>query len=175
MATSNKVAREKLIAIYGKKSMFQESGAEKYIEGLKRIRTYKKFLEKKKFKGKKINLKQLQYHHMKHRSEGGRATVENGALVYDPEHSYMHSLPRQQEEIINNHIRQYKIDFMILQNMQVKDSGILEQSEEEETIEIPVHTYGKMTKEQEEARQRREEKREYNRLRKEFEDRWIKT
>ena len=166
---SNKEAKEKLIALYGEISMFQESGAEKYIEGLRRIKTYKKYLEQKRFRGKKIS-KQLQYHHLKHKSEGGRATVENGALVYDPEHSYMHSLPRKQEEIINNHLRQFKVDFMVLQNMQVKDSGVLEPSEE--VIEIPVKTtYRKPDTTYQEDKKRREETREYNRLRKEYEDR----
>ena len=98
--STNKEAKMRLIDIYGEKSMFKESGAEQYIEGLQRIKTYAKFKQQKRYRGKKLHKDQLQYHHLKHKSEGGKATVENGALVYGDEHVYMHSLPRQQEEII---------------------------------------------------------------------------
>lgn len=165
---TNKVAREELIRLYGKESMFKSSGAEQYIEGLKRIKTFAKFKQQKRYKGQKLSKDKLQYHHLKHKSEGGKATVENGALVYGDEHGYMHSLPRPQEELINNHIRQWKVDFMILQNMQVKESGVLEK--DEDYIEIPVHTTRVNLKELEERR-RRQEKRAYQKLRKEMEDR----
>ena len=54
--------------------------------------------------------KQLTYHHLRHKSEGGGATVENGAVVEATAHAYLHSLPRHQEEIINNMLRSYKIN-----------------------------------------------------------------
>ena len=41
------------------------------------IRTYKKFTTEMKFKGRKIS-KRLTYHHLRHRSEGGDVSIENG-------------------------------------------------------------------------------------------------
>lgn len=78
------------------------------------IKTYKKFLEEKRYKGKKLNFKQMTYHHLKHKSEGGPTTIENGANVREPAHQYMHSLPREQEEIINDMIRDWKMNCVIM-------------------------------------------------------------
>ena len=47
-------------------------------------------------------------HHLCHRSEGGSTTVYNGANVSTVAHQYLHSLPRDQEEIINNELRRFK-------------------------------------------------------------------
>ena len=52
-------------------------------------------------------------HHLRHRSENGATSIENGANVAEVAHQYMHSLPRDQEEIINNMLRQWKRDFRI--------------------------------------------------------------
>ena len=52
-------------------------------------------------------------HHLKHRSENGPTTIENGANVAEVAHQYLHSLPREQEEIINDMLRQWKRDFRI--------------------------------------------------------------
>ena len=50
----------------------------------------------------------MNYHHLKHKSEGGETTIENGAIVSALAHMYMHSLPREQEEFINDELRKYK-------------------------------------------------------------------
>lgn len=47
-------------------------------------------------------------HHLQHRSESGSTSAENGAIINELAHRYMHSLPRNQEEIINNYIREWK-------------------------------------------------------------------
>ena len=99
--SSNKGAKNKLIEIYGRHCMFESARIAEKIEKMGGIKTYKSYLSDKKFKGKRI-VKRLTYHHLKHKSEGGKATEENGAVIEETAHAYMHSLPRHQEEIINN-------------------------------------------------------------------------
>jgi hypothetical protein len=108
--SSNKTARQKLEKEYGKGCMFKKANIEEKIENKKTIKTYKKFLEERHYTGKFIKLykKQMNYHHLKHKSEGGETTIENGAIVSALAHMYMHSLPREQEEFINDELRKYK-------------------------------------------------------------------
>ncbi len=172
--SDNKAKREELERIYGAGSMFQRSKAEEYISTLPKIKGYQRYIHEKRFTTKEIKklVRQMNFHHLKHVSEGGETTLENGAVVNALEHRYMHDLPRAHEEIINNHIRRWKIDFIALTTEGVQDSGELVQDEQTETIEIPVHTYyRKVDLRRAEERRRRQEKREFNRLRKEIEDR----
>lgn len=172
--SDNKSKRDELEKIYGSGSMFQKSRAEDYISSLPRIKRYQTFIHERHFSSKDIKrlVRRMNYHHLKHVSEGGATTLENGAVVNELEHRYMHDLPRGHEEIINNHIRKWKVDFMTLTTEGVQDSGELVQDDSTETIEIPVHTYHKKVDlRRAETRRRRQEKREFNRLRKEMEDR----
>ena len=172
--SDNKSKRDELEKIYGSGSMFQRSKAEVYISTLPKIKGIQRFIREKHYSTKEINklIRRMNYHHMKHVSEGGATTLENGAVVNELEHRYMHDLPRGHEEIINNHIRRWKLDFMTLTTGGVQDSGELVQDESTETIEIPVHTYHrKVDLRRAEERRRRQEKKEFNRLRKEIEDR----
>lgn len=111
----NKKVREELERIYGKGCMFKKANMEKKIEEKKieektTIKSYKKFIEERHFTSKKIQFyeEQMNLHHLQHRSEGGKTTMKNGAVVSSLAHMYMHSLPRNQEEIINNGLREYK-------------------------------------------------------------------
>ena len=176
MAT-NKAKREELERIYGKGSMFQKSHCEDYVSTLPKIKGYRKYLQEKHFTGKNIR-EQLEYHHMQHRSEGGRTTLDNGAVVNRQEHSYMHSLPREQEEIINNHIRQWKIDFITMTGSGGEiDHAEVEPEPVQDYIEIAVakdyckEHKTKLTRKQIEERERRREKRELQKLKKEWEER----
>jgi len=106
----NKKIREELEEKYGKGCMFKKAKIEKKIEEKTTIKTYKKFLQEKKYTGKAIKLyeSQMNLHHLQHRSEGGETTVENGAVINSLAHMYIHSLSREQEEFINNELREYK-------------------------------------------------------------------
>lgn len=137
--SSNKGAKNKLIEIYGRHCMFERARVAERIERIGGIKTYRSYLADKKFKGKRI-VKQLTYHHLQHKSDGGKATEENGAVVDATAHAYMHSLPRHQEEIINNMLRAYKINFMELNQGQVLGAGTLEIEDEIEFISIPIET-----------------------------------
>ena len=186
---SNRTTRLELERIYGEGSMYQKAKTDEYLSTLPRVKTYKKYLEEKHYTRKqRLRYEQtMTYHHLKHKSEGGRTTTENGAVVSDSEHQFLHSLPREQEEIINNHIRQWKQDFIILMAEQVVSSGELtvingskiDINLDTDYIEIPTQDYykphkTKLTKQQLYARQLRREKRELQKLKKELEDRWYK-
>ena len=90
--------------------MFKKAGIEQKIEQKKTIKTYKKFLEEKRYTGKKIKHYEeiMTMHHLRHRSEEGKTDIQNGSVVNSLAHTYMHSLPREQEEYINNELREYK-------------------------------------------------------------------
>lgn len=90
--------------------MFRKSHAEEFVEKLGTIKTYKRFKQEKRYTGKKAKrLEQtMTLHHLQHCSEKGSTSVENGAIINELAHRYMHSLPRNQEEIINDYIREWK-------------------------------------------------------------------
>lgn len=114
--STNKQAREELERIYGKGCMFKKAKIEEQIMQLKTIKTYKRFIVETKYTGKKLRrLEQnMTYHHLQHRSEGGTTDLQNGSVVNELAHRYIHSLPREQEEIINNMLRHYKLTCGIL-------------------------------------------------------------
>lgn len=112
----NRAAREELERIYGKGCMFTKAHCEEQIEALRTIKTFKRFRQEKRYTGKKIKelARQMTYHHLQHRSEGGKTNLENGSVINGLAHAYMHSLPREQEEVVNNMIRDYKMGVAIM-------------------------------------------------------------
>lgn len=160
---TNKSARLLLESIYGKGCMFQKAYIAKRIEQLGGILTYKKFVEEKHYKLKKIGHleRTMTYHHLKHRADGGNATVHNGAVVSELAHQYIHSLPRGDEEIINNMLRQYKYEYDLRGGLLLPTENSLEIKQPftidldfdfgEDYITIPVYD---TTKEEQQKRQK---------------------
>lgn len=95
--SDNKRAKEKLIKLYG---------AECFIEKLK----LRKDTEPRKYKGKgqMKRMKQLTYHHIRMRKDGGRATVENGALLSAENHAWFHKQSPQAQAQMNEIFQEYK-------------------------------------------------------------------
>lgn len=120
--SSNRTARQELERIFGKKCFFKRAKCAKRIEVLGGIKTYKTFLEQRKYTGKKIS-HQLTYHHLRHKSEGGTASVENGAILEEIAHQYIHSLPRDQEEVVNEMFREFKLGFGVISTEGVCETG----------------------------------------------------
>lgn len=110
MSSDNKKAKNRLIEIYGKGCFFERAHISERLKGVKEIKGYKKFIKDYKLKGSKVSYK-ITYHHLKHKSQGGKADVINGANVSDIAHLYIHSLPREQEEVINDMLRCFKINY----------------------------------------------------------------
>ena len=109
MGSKNKTIRQKMETIYGKGCMFKRAHIPERLKGL-RIKGYRVFVNETRYKLIKIKMLEstMTYHHLKHRSEGGRTDIENGAVISIMAHRYLHSLPRDQEEVINNLIREFK-------------------------------------------------------------------
>lgn len=95
--SSNKKAKEELIRYYG---------AECFIDKLK----LRKDVEPKRYKGKKQmhRMKQLTYHHIKMKKDGGRATRENGALLSAENHAWFHKQSEQSQAEMNEIFQEYK-------------------------------------------------------------------
>lgn len=123
MSSDNSKKRRQLEQIYGKGCMFRKANIEDKIERLQTIKTYKVFLKETRYTGKKISQleRNMTYHHLRHRSEGGKTDIENGSVVNELAHRYLHSLPRQEEEIINNMLREYKLN---VATMKVTEKGL---------------------------------------------------
>ena len=94
---SNKRAKEKLIELYG---------AECFIERLH----LRKDTEPRKYtsKGQKKRMKQLTYHHIREKSNGGQATVENGALLSAENHEWFNKQSKEAQKQMNELFQKYK-------------------------------------------------------------------
>ena len=75
--------------------------------------------------------------------KAGGKSVENGSIVSSLAHTYLHSLPRNEEEVINNMLRQYKrgLNIAIIQDSNI-DAQRLE-FDLSDCIEIPLQGNGK--------------------------------
>lgn len=95
--SSNKKAKEDLIRQYG---------AECFIEKLK----LRKDVKPKRYKGKgqMKRMRQLTYHHIKMKKDGGKATRENGALLSAENHSWFHQQSPQAQGYMNAMFQEYK-------------------------------------------------------------------
>lgn len=94
---SNKKAKERLIELYG---------AECFIEKL-HLRVDK---EPRRYtsKGQYKRMKQLTYHHIKEKRNGGKTTVENGALLSAENHMWFNQQNKQMQKQMNDLFQQYK-------------------------------------------------------------------
>lgn len=94
---SNKRAKERLIQLYG---------AECFIEKLH----LRKDTEPRKYTSKRQRkrMKQLTYHHIKERRYGGKATIENGALLSEENHIWFNEQSKEAQKQMNELFQQYK-------------------------------------------------------------------
>lgn len=102
---------------------------------------------------------------------GGKTDVNNGAILSELVHRYIHSLPREDEELINNIIRQYKIDGGLLiptqEGLQIQEPFQIDLDydfDKEDCITIPVHTNTKEDYEKRQKFNRAKEKRKTERF-----------
>ena len=94
---SNKRAKERLIQLYG---------AECFIEKLQ----LRKDTEPRRYtsKGQRKRMKQLTYHHIKERRYGGKATVENGAILSEENHIWFNEQSKEAQRQMNELFQRYK-------------------------------------------------------------------
>ena len=103
MSNENKRARQELERLYGKESFIKKLKLrEKYGEG----HTYMAKNQVKKavwYRGQ-----QLTYHHILEKSKGGKATVENGALLSADDHQWFHMQSKERQAEMNQAFQDYK-------------------------------------------------------------------
>ena len=94
---SNKEAKQRLIELYG---------AECFIEKLH----LRKDKEPRKYtsKGQYEKMKQLTYHHIREKQHGGKATVENGALLSEENHIWFNEQSKESQKKMNELFQKYK-------------------------------------------------------------------
>lgn len=129
MGNSNKKAKEKLVELYG---------PECFIEKLH----LRPETEPKRFTGKKkdlARLRQLTYHHIREKRNGGRATVENGALLSNENHQWFNKQSPEAQRIMNQAFQDYKrtLNVAIMQGATVLEAKKIE-IDMSDYIEIPL-------------------------------------
>lgn len=95
--SSNKKAREELERRYG---------AECFIEKLHLRKDDKP--RKYTSKGQYKRMKQLSYHHIKMKKDGGETTVENGAIISNENHIWFHNQSPQLQGYMNAIFQEFK-------------------------------------------------------------------
>ena len=149
--SSNKSAKEALIRRYGN-VCFIERLHLRDTKGLK----YKGC-------GQYKRMKQLTYHHMLEKSKGGRATIENGALLSEENHEWFHKQSKEAQRQMNDMFRELK------RQIDREECGVEYVEDvkcpfEAKFLEVDIRV-------REREKQRREEEREFQRIKKEVEDR----
>lgn len=94
---SNKKAKERLIQLYGEECFIEKLHLRVDTEP----RRYKS-------KGQYKRMKQLTYHHIRERQHGGKATVENGALLSAENHEWFNKQSKEAQRQMNELFQQYK-------------------------------------------------------------------
>lgn len=134
----NKKIRKRLEKIYGEGCFFDMANIAERIESIGGIKTFKVFVVERKYTGQPIST-QITLHHLQHISEGGATTVDNGANVKEIAHQYIHSLPRDQEEIVNDMIRDFKLNcVMVTGDGKVQEAQSISFNFKEDVLTIPL-------------------------------------
>ena len=94
--SSNKNAKEALIRLYGAECFIEKLGLRKDIE------------RKYKGKGQYKRMKQLSYHHIEEKQHGGKATVENGAILSVENHEWFNKQSKENQAKMNEAFQEYK-------------------------------------------------------------------
>lgn len=94
---SNKRAKERLIQLYGAECFIEKLHLRKDTEPCKYTS-----------KGQRKRMKQLTYHHIKERRYGGKATIENGAILSEENHIWFNEQSKEAQKQMNELFQQYK-------------------------------------------------------------------
>lgn len=128
MGNNNRKIKEKMIELYGE---------ECFIEKLKlrpvgEIRHYK---SKSQYK----RMKQLTYHHIRERRNGGKTTIENGALLSGENHIWFNKQNPETQRKMNELFQKYKqeVGIAIIQGEEIKVQKL--QFDMSDSLEIPLY------------------------------------
>lgn len=95
--SSNKKAREELEKLYGKECFIEKL----HLRKDKEPRKYTS-------KGQMKKMKQLTYHHILERRNGGKTTVDNGALLSNENHIWFNQQSESKQGCMNAIFQEYK-------------------------------------------------------------------
>lgn len=102
---------------------------------------------------------------------GGKTDINNGSILSELVHRYIHSLPREDEELINNMLRKYKLDGGMLiptqEGLQIQEPIQIDLDydfDREDCITIPVHNNTREDYEKRQKFNRAKEKRKTERF-----------
>lgn len=87
----------------------------------------------------------------------------------------MHSLPRHQEEIVNNMLREYKLNFTEMNGDMIGEHGSIELGIADDYLEIELHDITPEVKKKREKFNRAKEKRNFNKRVEEELEEWERT
>ena len=155
--SSNKAAKQALIKRYGN-ICFIERLKLRDTKGLKYTGC-----------GQYKRMKQLTYHHILEKSKGGRATIENGALLSTENHEWFHKQPKEAQRKMNNMFQELKRE-IDRQELRVEYVDEIKCPFEAGFAELFIDKKGINIKKLK-AEEKAKEKRELQKLRKEYEDR----
>ena len=131
--SSNKRAKEELIRCYG---------PECFIDKLK----LRDNTNGRRYTGKshKSRMKQLTYHHIKMKKDGGRATRENGALLSAENHQWFNQQSKEAQEYMNRKFQEYKAQVDGRQPIVIDTSDLpIETIEPQPIVEEPKEKYNR--------------------------------
>ena len=152
MSKNKKKTREKLEAIYGKQCMMHK--------GL-HIKGYSK--SKINYSGRAIR-EQLTLHHIKPRSKGGATSVENGAVLCRGCHDFLEQTDSKTRSELNRMLIEYK-------KAKIEKVDELELPFEIHFAELTIDKQSKVKLKRLRQDERKQKKREMQKLKKEWEDR----
>ena len=91
-------------------------------------------------KNQKKKIKQLTYHHIVEKQNGGQATIENGAVLSEENHSWFNKQPKEKQDEMNAKFQEYKIACLLgkLEGKGLMIDQIQEIEKDEEYIEIQL-------------------------------------
>lgn len=155
--SSNKAAKQALIRRYGN-VCFIERLHLRDTKGLKYTGC-----------GQYKRMKQLTYHHILEKSKGGKATIENGALLSAENHEWFHKQPKEVQRKMNNMFQELKRE-MDRQELRIEYVDEMQCPFETTFAELFIDKKGLNVKKLHQQ-ERAKEKRELQKLRKDWEDR----
>lgn len=140
--SSNKSIKEQMIKIYG---------AECFIDKLNlRQDKDRKYTGKAQLK----KMKQLTYHHIQEKSKGGKATLENGAILSVENHEWFNKQSPEKQAEMNRAFQEYKMGFAEFTGEGVKQVGKID-IDMSDCMTIKLESNRETTK-QRRAREKRE-------------------
>lgn len=127
--SANKTTKNKLMMRFGKKCFIEEMGLRTKAEIQEEMKQYRS-------KGQRKRMDELTYHHIIARCDGGETTEENGAILRNINHAWLHRLSPEKQAIINQMLIQYKLEHykeVEFEEVEELESGIIVAS----TIMVP--------------------------------------